>query len=132
MPLPSTAMPTWATVLSGLMSTNVGSDSLPVAIACSCRSAMAALTSGVVTSLALTTVMAGTVPPGNAPSMRSSVCMIGSLRDMPSVPGSLNCMPSAGTDRATRMPPAAIAETSGRLRTRSRIAFHMRDSPPLR
>ena len=64
--------------------------------------------------------------------MRSSVCMIGWLREMPSVPGSLNCMPSAGIESATSRPPATITETSGRARTRSRMAPHMRDSPPVR
>ena len=55
--------------------------------------------------------------------------MIGWLRDMPSVPGSLNCMPSAGIDSATSRPPARTAESTGRSRTRLRMAFHMRDSP---
>ena len=132
LPLPSMAMATMATVLSGLISTDVGSCSLPLAIACFWRSAMPASTAGAVTSLALMTATAGTAPPGNASSMRSNVCMIGSSRDMLSVPGSFRVMPSAGIVRATRMPPAAIAETSGRLRTRSRMAPHMRDSPWLR
>jgi hypothetical protein len=87
-------------------------------------------TSGVVTSLALTTTVAGTLPPGNAASMRSSVFRIGvPLRDMPSVPGSLNCMCSAGSDIATSTPPARIADRAGCLRTRLRMAFHVRDSP---
>ena len=55
--------------------------------------------------------------------------MIGWLRDMPSVPGSLNCMPSAGIDSATSRPPASTTETTGRARTRFRIAFQTRDSP---
>ena len=75
-------------------------------------------------------MVAGTLPPGNAASIRSSVWMIGSLRDMPSVPGALNCMPSAGIDSATRTPPAASTEISGRARTRSRMAPQTRDSPP--
>ena len=75
-------------------------------------------------------MLAGTLPPGNAASMRSSVWMIGWLRDMPSVPASLNCMPSAGIVSATSRPPASTTETTGCLMTRSRIAFHTRDSPP--
>ena len=113
-PLPLTASDTTATVLAGLTSTLDGSDSWPVAIAWSCSCWIACLTSGVVTSLALTTTLAGTLPPGNAASMRSSVWMIGWLRDMPSVPGSLNCMPSAGIVRATSRPPASTTETTGR------------------
>ena len=46
LPLPSMARATMATVLSGLISTDVGSCSLPVAIACSWRSAMPASTVG--------------------------------------------------------------------------------------
>ena len=90
---------------------------------------MADCTAGAVTSLALTTTSAGALPPGKAASTRSSVWMIGWLRDMPSVPGSLNCMPSAGIVSATSRPPASTAEISGRARTRLRMAFHMRDSP---
>ena len=55
--------------------------------------------------------------------------MIGWLRDMPSVPGSLNCMPRAGMASATSRPPARTIETTGRASTRVRIAFHTRDSP---
>ena len=129
-PLPLTDRFTMATVLAGLTSTFEGSDSWPVAIAWSWSCLIADWTSGVVTSLALTTTLAGTLPPGNAASMRSSVFRIGvPLRDMPSVPGSLNCMCSAGSDIATSRPPARIADRAGRLRTRLRMAFHMRDSP---
>ena len=110
MPLPWTASDTIATVLAGLMSTPEGSDSLPVAIALSCSCLIADWTSGEVTSLALTMTSAGALPPGKAASTRSSVWMIGWLRDMPSVPGSLNCMPSAGIVRATSRPPASTAE----------------------
>ena len=131
-PLPLTARDTTATVLSGLTVTLVGSDSSPVAMAVSCRSAIADLTSGVVTSFALMATLAGSDPPGKAASTRSSVWMIGSLRDMPSVPASLNCMPSAGIDRATSSPPARTTEATGRARTRFRMAFHTRDSPLLR
>ena len=100
-----------------------------MAIALSCSCLIAVWTSGVVTSLALTTTLAGRLPPGNAASMRSSVWMIGWLRDRPSVPASLNCMPSAGIESATSRPPASTTETTGRARTRVRIAFHTRDSP---
>ena len=128
-PLPLIDSVTVATVLSGLIVTLEGSESSPLAIALSRRSLIAVWTSGAVTSLALTTTLAGRVPPGNAASMRSSVWMIGWLRDMPSVPASLNCMPSAGIESATSSPPASITETTGRARTRVRIAFHTRDSP---
>ena len=65
-PSPLIASDTVATVLSGLISTLLGSISSPVAIASRRRSAMAPRTAGVVTSSALTTVTAGTGPPGNA------------------------------------------------------------------
>ena len=55
-----------ATVLSGLISTLDGAISSPVAMACSCRSAIAAFISGDVTSGAVMTVTAGMFPPGNA------------------------------------------------------------------
>ena len=58
-PLPLIESDTIATVLSGLMSTLEGSDSSPVAIALSCSCLIAVWTSGVVTSLALTTTLAG-------------------------------------------------------------------------
>ena len=129
-PLPLIDSDTIATVLSGLIVDAGGLGELtPLAIAWSCRSLIAVWTSGAVTSAALTTTLAGVVSPGNAASMRSSVWMIGWLRDRPSVPGSLNCMPSAGIDRATSRPPASITETTGRARTRVRIAFQTRDSP---
>ena len=113
-PLPLIESDTIATVLSGLTVTLEGSESSPVAIAWSCSCLIAVWTSGVVTSLALTTTLAGRLPPGNAASMRSSVWMIGVLRDRPSVPASLNCMPSAGIESATSRPPARTTETTGR------------------
>ena len=70
-PLPLTDRATMATVLSGLISTPEGSESWPVAIASSCSCAMAAWTSGAVTSSALTTVVDCTAPPGNAAWRRS-------------------------------------------------------------
>ena len=71
MPLPLTASATTATVLSGLISTAEGSESWPLASASSCRRWIAACTGAAVTSAALTTVIAGTAPPGKAAWTRS-------------------------------------------------------------
>ena len=70
-PVPLTARATVATVLSGLTSISTGSFSWPLASACVWRSSIAPLHLGRRDVVALTTVTAGTPPPGNAASMRS-------------------------------------------------------------
>ena len=65
MPLPGSGSETIATCLFGLTRTLVG----PVAVALS--SSMPFWTAGAVTSLAWTTAIAGSGPPGNADWMRS-------------------------------------------------------------
>ena len=55
--------------------------------------------------------------------------MISRLRGSPSTPESAVWMWNTGIASTTRMPPAAITESTGRLRTRSRTADHTRGSP---
>ena len=50
-------------------------------------------------------------------------------RGRPSTPGLTVFIENAGMESATSRPPARIAESSGRFRTRSRIAPQTRDSP---
>ena len=76
------------------------------------------------------TTVAGTLPPGNAASMRSSVLRIGvPLRDMPVGAGVLELHVQRGHREGDEQ--AAGDEHRGDrvLEDAVRIAFHMRDSP---
>ena len=77
------------------------------------RSPIAAATGPVVTSSALTTTVEPAASPGNASVIRSYVLTTGIVRGMSSGPVTTVCRPNAGTERATRTPPAATSETTG-------------------
>ena len=70
-PSPTSGTDTTATVPASLVSTVIGSFISPLASAPARRSAMAACTSGAVTSSASMTTSAGSEPPGNASAIRS-------------------------------------------------------------
>ena len=79
------------------------------------------------TSSALIATTAGSLPPGKAASNFFSGSISGI--EMSSTPVVAVFSENAGTVSATRTAPAAIAETTGRRRTRSRIAPQKRLSP---
>ena len=66
LPSPASGMLTWATVRSELTSVVIGCSKSALEAAWLRRSAIAPLTSGEVTSSALTATMAGIGPPGKA------------------------------------------------------------------
>ena len=127
LPLPSIGSSTTATRWFWLYSTLMPLLMPSVCAARAFRSAIAPLTSGVVTSLAAMTTCSGASPPGNAFCIFDSVFMIGVCGSC-SMPEDAVCMPSAGIDSATRRPVASTAATSGRRITGRRMADHTRDS----
>ena len=95
------------------------------------RSRTAAWSSGSDTSPAIATT-AGVAPPGNAASMRLYDCTSSSDAGSASRPDWAGFRLSAGTASARSTAADATAETSGRRRTRSRIALQIRPSPSSR
>ena len=129
LPLPSVGMDTSATVPSLLYSTSVPCSTLRLPSARAFRSAMAAAAGPRRTSSALTATSTVTASAGKASRIRSKVLTTARSCGRSSVVVTAMFMLRAGTDSASRKPPAITIDTHGRRMTRSTTVDQKRDWP---